>query len=102
MITAPLGDQAVLCYFPDEAAAVRFAAAVRVAGPAWLYDVVPAYASVGVFFDPDRVAIADVVKWLEGVKYRPADAGRSPGTLHIIPVCYEMQLDLAGSSSTRG
>ena len=94
MTPVPLGDQAVLCYFPDEPAAVRFAAAVRAAGPAWLLDVVPAYASVGVFFDPDLADLQDVVKWLEGVKYRPADAGRSPGTLHTIPVCYEMQLDL--------
>ena len=55
MILKPLGDQAVLAYLPDEAAAVRLAAAVRAAAPDWLQDVVPAYASVGVFFDADRV-----------------------------------------------
>jgi inhibitor of KinA len=111
MITAPLGDQAVLCYFPDEPAAVRFAAAVRAAGPDWLFDVVPAYASVGVFFDPDQVSQPDVVKWLDrlasGGRQPPvashprtatdsqqgADAPRSPVN-HAIPVCYEMQLDL--------
>ena len=37
----PLGDQAVLAYLPDEAAAVAFAAAVRAANPPWLQDVVP-------------------------------------------------------------
>jgi inhibitor of KinA len=94
MTVLPLGDQAVLCYFPDEPAAVRFAAAVRAAGPAWLFDVVPAYASVGVFFDPERVSLPAAIEWLERVKHRPADAGRSSGTVHTIPVCYEMQLDL--------
>jgi inhibitor of KinA len=104
MTVLPLGDQAVLCYFPDEPAAVRFAAAVRAAGPAWLFDVVPAYASVGVFFDPERVSLSDVMKWVE----HPASGGRKPPVeaaqqaayalrspvAHTIPVCYEMQLDL--------
>ncbi|HVK17459.1 MAG TPA: carboxyltransferase domain-containing protein [Fimbriiglobus sp.] len=95
MILKPLGDQAVLAYLPDEAAAVRLAAAVRAAAPDWLQDVVPAYASVGVFFDADRVGTGDVVKWLERVDTRGANAPRSPGRDHVIPVCYEMQLDLA-------
>ena len=95
MILKPLGDQAVLAYLPDEAAAVRLAAAVRAAAPDWLQDVVPAYASVGVFFDADRVGTGDVVKWLERVDTRWANAPRSPGRDHVIPVCYEMQLDLA-------
>ena len=51
-ILKALGDQAVLAYLPDEASAVGFAAAVRAAGFPWLLEVVPAYASVGVFFDP--------------------------------------------------
>jgi len=56
----PLGDQAVLAYLSDEAAAVGFAAAVRAAAFPWLTDVVPAYASVGVFFDPERIGLAGV------------------------------------------
>jgi len=96
MTLVPLGDQAVLAYLPDEAAAVRFAAAVRAAAPHWLEDVVPAYASVGVFFDADAVALDAVTDWLN------AQDARSPGTAvpglsgatHTIPVCYEMAPDL--------
>lgn len=96
MTATPLGDQAVLCYFPDGPAAVRFAAAVRTAAPDWLLDVVPAYASVGVFFDPDRVTTDEVMKWAKKASrsdHRPADAGRAPRSV-TIPVCYDMQLDL--------
>jgi inhibitor of KinA len=97
----PLGDQAVLAYLPDENAAVRFAAAVRAAGPAWLLDVVPAYASVGIFFDPDRAATDEVMGWL-------ATMGECPGIIpngipsrrHVIPVCYEMQQDMARVADT--
>jgi inhibitor of KinA len=91
----PLGDQAVLAYLPDETTAVRFAAAVRAAAPGWLADVVPAYASVGVFFDPDRVGIGGVVSWLQAVGMNPtARRDESPPRSHVLPVCYEMQLDL--------
>jgi inhibitor of KinA len=94
MILAPLGDQAVLAYFPTEAEAVRFAGGVRAAAPAWLQDVVPAYASVGVFFDADKATLADVTAWLDARQNQGADAPRSPGRAHVIPVCYERQLDL--------
>jgi len=96
MNLVPLGDQAVLAYLPDEAAAVRFAAAVRAAAPDWLHDVVPAYASVGVFFDADRVTLGDVTGSLRAFPgQRPGTAvpGRS-GATHTIPVCYEMAPDL--------
>src|SRR6516165_7258363 len=102
MILKPLGDQAVLAYLPDEPAAVRFAAAVRAAAPGWLQDVVPAYASVGVFFDADRVGLGEVLKWLEGVATARERLGGQNRSLavaaprsHVIPVCYERQLDLA-------
>jgi inhibitor of KinA len=100
MDLVPLGDQAVLAYLPDEPAAVRFAAAVRAAAPAWLEDVVPAYASVGVFFDAERVTLPEVTAWLEragsvsdGSGSPVAHASGSPQT-HVIPVCYEMAPDL--------
>jgi inhibitor of KinA len=102
MKLTPLGDQAVLAYLPDETAAVRFAAAVRAAAPAWLQDVVPAYASVGVFFDADRVGLNDVMEWLKAS--RPCERTGSdphpgvdtPGSSRhfTIPVCYEFQLDM--------
>jgi inhibitor of KinA len=101
---APLGDQAVLVYLPDEAAAVRFTATVRTENPPWLQDVVPAYASVGVFFDADRIGTADVCGWLnrlgEGEAF-PEPSGTSaagpeprPPNRVEIPVCYEMAPDL--------
>ncbi|MDB5306900.1 MAG: allophanate hydrolase subunit 1 [Gemmataceae bacterium] len=109
----PLGDQAVLAYFPDEPAAVRFAAAVRAAAPPWLQDVVPAYATAGVFFDADAVGLRAVMSWVAdlagggreppedpspgsaaGLFARGAHAPRPPRTFQI-PVCYERQLDMA-------
>ena len=93
MTLTPLGDQAVLAYLPDEAAAVAFAAAVRALGPAWLQDVVPAYASVGVYFDADNVGLEAVIAWLKTVGVN-LTARREAGRSHVIPVCYEMQLDL--------
>lgn len=92
MKLVPLGDQAVLASFTDEPAAVRFAAAVQSAAPPWLHDVVPAYASVGVYFDADAVRTAEVVRWLEALPV--TDTGVSAGTRHVIPVCYELGPDL--------
>jgi inhibitor of KinA len=93
-----LGDEAVLGYFADEAAAVRFAAALRAVNPPWLLDVVPAYASVGVFFDAAQIRWADVVRFLTaGEEWA---SGSQPAQLvqpfprFRIPVCYEMQLDM--------
>ena len=77
MKLSPLGDQAVLAYLADESAAVRFATAVREANPPWLFDVVPAYASVGVFFDADQIGTAKVAEWLSSL----ASGGRKPPVL---------------------
>lgn len=93
MTLTPLGDQAALAYLPDEPAAVRFAAAVRAAAPPWLQDVVPAYASVGVFFDADAIRCAAVLDWLRALTVPPSAA--APVTSHVIPVCYEFAPDLA-------
>jgi inhibitor of KinA len=100
MRLVPLGDQAVLAYLPDEAAAVRLAAAVRAANPPWLQDVVPAYASAGVFFDADRVGTAEVIAFLSGGREPPvaadAQGAHAPRSGAVtIPVCYEMAPDLA-------
>jgi len=96
----PLGDRAVLAYCADEAAAVRFAAVVRTANPPWLQDVVPAYGSVGVFFDADQIGTTDVTAWLlaSGGRESP-DCSTESGDLRpplakIIPVCYEFALDM--------
>jgi inhibitor of KinA len=89
----PLGEEAVLAYLLDEAAAVRLAAAVRAAAPPWLHDVVPAYASVGVFFDADVIRTADVMGWLDALPV--TDSGLSAGTRHVLSVCYDLGPDLA-------
>ena len=98
MKLVPLGDQAVLAYPADERGAVAFAAAVRAANPPWLFDVVPAYASVGVFFDADQTDVGAVMAWLEALTLPSADFGSrlTDGSKEVtIPVCYEMQLDMA-------
>ena len=79
MQCVPLGDQAILVYLADEPAAVRLAAAVRAAAPPWLHDVVPAYASVGVFFDADRIGVGEVMEWLGGMNPDPSPRPPPPG-----------------------
>ncbi|MCU0703456.1 MAG: allophanate hydrolase subunit 1 [Fimbriiglobus sp.] len=92
MKLVPLGDQALLAYCTDEPAAVRFAAAVQNATLPWLLDVVPAYASVGVYFDADAIRLAEVVRILEALPV--AESAVSVGRRHIIPVSYERGPDL--------
>ncbi len=90
----PLGDAAVLAYLPDEAAAQRFAAAARAADLPGRLDVVAAYASVGVFFDPgvtSLAAVTDALRSLTAVDGLPAPEPRR----HELPCCYELNLDLA-------
>jgi len=89
----PLGDTAALAYLPDEAAAARLAAAARAGDVPGRLDVVQAYASVAVFFDPRLMTFARAADWLNGLDLRsvpPAAAGR----LHVIPCCYDLGQDL--------
>ena len=107
MKLTPLGDQAVLAYLADERAAVEFASSVRAANPPWLFDVVVAYASAGVFFDVAIIRAADVMAWLTALpseRLTPPESstnegrgsgGSRPPLAFRVPVCYEMQLDLA-------
>lgn len=43
----------------------RAVARIRIDAPAWLRDLVPAYASLAVFFDPDAVDAQAVERWLD-------------------------------------
>jgi inhibitor of KinA len=95
----PLGDQGVLATFPSEEAAARFAQALNGARPAWLVDVVLAYLTVAVFHDPGQTTLEEVMAHLRAV--RPA-GGQAAGRVHVIPCCYERQLDLAGVSARLG
>jgi inhibitor of KinA len=96
-----LGDQAVLAYCADEAAAARLAAQVRRLTEPWLIDVVQAYASVGVFFDLLQIGYAQVVERLAALDAGPA-AEVAVGRLHDIPCCYERQLDLGRVAEQKG
>src|SRR5262249_5127932 len=97
----PLGDQAALAYFADEESAARFAAAVRAAGEPWLLDVVQAYTRLAVFFDPDSVRYAAVADRLRKAE-SDAPAAVPPPRRHVIPCCYELQLDLARVAEQTG
>lgn len=98
----PLGDQAALAYFADEPAALRFAAAVRRDNPPWLVDVVQAYASVAVFFDPDRCDFRTAVDHLRRLAAADQSSAPPEGRRHVIPCCYEMGLDLARVAGLKG
>jgi inhibitor of KinA len=89
----PLGDQAALAYFTEEADALRFAALVRQADETWCVDVVQAYASVAVFFNLGQTTFKMVGERLREIDAAPAPP-LPPGRSHRIPCCYEMECDL--------
>jgi inhibitor of KinA len=93
MTITPLGEETILAYLPDEAAAVVFAHNLRAANPSWLQDVVPAYACVGVFFDATVIRTAEVIAWLK-TNIRRRTATLAKPLEHTIPVCYDFPLDL--------
>lgn len=97
----PLGDQAALVYLPDEATAIGYAVALRDADFPWLVDVVPAYASVGVHFAADQIRFAEVQEQLQSLKPAGTET-TSADRRHVIPCCYEMQLDLARVAEQTG
>ncbi len=99
-VVVTLGDQAVLARCADPAAAVALAAAVTAAAPPWLCDVVPAYATVGVHFDADRISTTGVADWLARVDV-PAGVN-NVGMSHVIPVCYELGPDLDAVAADLG
>ena len=91
----PLGDQAVLVYFSDERAALAFAASVRRANMPWLVDVVQAYSSVAVFYDPEQINFDRAAEQLRQLLQLPTPTSEAAeGRRHVIPCCYHMQLDL--------
>jgi inhibitor of KinA len=99
----PLGDQAALAYFPTESEALGFAARVRASGKPWLVDVVSAYSSVAVYFDLGRIDFAGASDQLQEMRRNAANLPpATPGRLHEIPCCYELQLDLARVAEKTG
>jgi inhibitor of KinA len=99
MKMVPLGDQALLAYCSDEASGFAFATDTRQANFPWLIDIVQAYTTVGVFFDADRIGfegVAGLLGRLEENRHLRGGRERETvlGPLHLIPCCYEFQLDL--------
>jgi inhibitor of KinA len=97
----PLGDQAVMARGETEAAAFAFADAVRRAPPTWCIDVVQAYSTVAVFYDPETTDYFRAVTELERAQLQPHEA-RLAATLHVIPCCYDHGPDLAHVAEQRG
>jgi inhibitor of KinA len=96
-----LGDQGLLARFADEAAALRWSAAVRGLGAGWVVDVVQAYTTVAVFLDRERTTLAEARAVLAGLD--TATLGQDLlGRLVLIPCCYELQLDLERVARERG
>lgn len=88
-----LGDRAVLVYLDDEAQAARFARTLQAQSAlGWMEAVVPAYSTVGVYIDPDRITLAEVRQVLANLTSSSPIA--LSGKSVEIPVCYDLQLDL--------
>lgn len=77
---------------PDDALVQRvhaLASRLRADAPGWLRDLVPTWASLAVFFDPDAVAPDAVHAWLrERCAAGADDASPTPARLVEVPVCY--------------
>lgn len=108
----PLADDAWLLRFGDAIAPATLArvhalcARVRAASPPWLRDLVPAYASVGVFFDPAVADAGAVRDWLQA-QCAALDAGAvaaTPARTVEIPVAYggEFGPDLEAAAQALG
>jgi inhibitor of KinA len=93
---SPLGDQAILTYWSTEVAAQTFAVQLRAQNPGWLQDAVPAYSSVGIFFDRSKIRIQELIETLRGgLEISDFSADGVTGKTHLIPCCYEMQKDMS-------
>jgi KipI family sensor histidine kinase inhibitor len=92
---APLGDSAITIAFGDEiseelndravAEALRISSA-RVAG---VCDVVPAYASLTIHYDPRRIVYSDLVSRLSAIGPQAEQSTPGAAVTHEIPVRYD-------------
>ena len=103
-----LGESAWLIHLPGESAAVALAARIRALAPAWLEDVVPAYSTVGIFFDAERITAEAVAEWIQLVGHARHDGPVTPSVTYkinrtfAIPVCYERGPDMIDVASHLG
>lgn len=91
----PLADDALLIHLGDSADAATnahvhaLAARIRAQAPVWLRDVVPAYTSLGVFFDAGIIDGDAVCGWLHTQCIcHPETSLTQTSRLIDIPVCY--------------
>lgn len=83
----PLGDRGFLARFSTESEAALWAEAVSRRGWPGVVDVIPAYSTVGVLADPDRIDLDD----LDGRLWTlcPAESSAPEGRLIRLPVLYD-------------
>jgi inhibitor of KinA len=111
MKITPLGDAAILIEVGDDAAAVRNLALAldreRIAG---VNDIVPAYTTVAIFYNPVRLTKAvtttpdaAVRAWVESVGKTIAQTKATAGGDRVVPVCYggEYGPDLEGMAGEK-
>lgn len=80
--TPPIDDATNACVH-------QVARSIREAAPDWLRDLVPAYASLAVFFDPDAVDASTVARWLDAkLADVSATSVDTPSRCIEIPVAY--------------
>src|SRR5437763_15495688 len=91
----PLGDQAAMAYCDNEAAALALARRCRQVGHPWIEDVVQAYTTVAVFYDVEQIDFEYAAMEVHAISAAGWAGDVTPGPLHIIPVCYELGLDLS-------
>jgi inhibitor of KinA len=60
----------------------------------WLVDVVQAYSTVAVHFDLGVMTFAEVARALPSLAIPDGEPEVAAGRLHLIPCCYDRQLDL--------
>ena len=98
----PLADDAILLRFGEvidvvyNARALEASRRLREQNPCWLRDAVPAYASLAVFFDCDRIDHADphafVATALRAILQQPEPMGTATASVVDIPVCYDLEM----------
>ena len=110
----PLADDALLLRFGEvidvlhNARALEASTRLREQNPRWLRDAVPAYASLAVFFDCDRIDDADphafVATALRAILQEPETAGMATPRVVDIPVCYDLEMapDLVEAANELG
>ncbi|MFT3870946.1 MAG: 5-oxoprolinase subunit PxpB [Nibricoccus sp.] len=112
MKITPLGDSAVLIEVGDDAAKVRsLASGLEAKKHAGVFDIVPAYTTVAVYYNPVEWARSGPAKPHEAISAWILDAAKTiaiakplPRDERIIPVCYggEYGPDLAEFAAGKG